>query len=179
MNTHSENVGHRERGNRYDARGSLAFRKLKVLQSSFRGLGMRIAALAVVCLVAGTIATSAQAPGASSAGSGSSNVTATASEVAAESRGNVQCPAKIASAPRDPSAPVDDVLGVRPGMTYEEAAAVVLCTNELLVVQLDSSRGVRIQTYGQKIQQGFYARIAEPKIQKTSKQIMQEMQDAE
>jgi len=100
---------------------------------------------------------------------------ATAAEVAAQARGKVECPAKIATAPRNRNAPVDDVLGVRPGMTYEEAAAVVLCTHERIVVQPATSRGVDLKTYGHKVRQGFNARFAEPK--KTSQQHMQEMRD--
>ncbi len=101
---------------------------------------------------------------------------ATAEQVAGEMRGDVDCPARIKSKPRDEKAPVDDVLGVRPGMTYEEAANVILCTNDLMVVQADS-RGFQIKTYGATLRQGFNARIAQPRIEKTSKQIMQEMQD--
>lgn len=107
-----------------------------------------------------------------------SSVKATAEEVARESRGKLRCPARIASPPRHPSAPVDDVLGVRPGMTYEEATNVVLCADDLLVLQPDKSRGFRIETYGQAIRQGFHARFAEPRIARTSKQIMADMQDA-
>jgi hypothetical protein len=101
---------------------------------------------------------------------------ATAEEVAEESRGDVDCPARIKSPARDAKAPVDDVVGVRPGMTYDEAANVVLCTNDLVVVQPDS-RGFQIKTFGQTLRQGFNARMAEPRVEKTSKQIMQEMQD--
>lgn len=115
--------------------------------------------------------------GASAASSRSSNANATAAEVAEEARGDLDCPAKIKSARRDPKAPVDDVVGVRPGMTYEEAANVVLCTNELMTVQPDTSRGFQLQTYGQTLRQGFTARFAEPRVEKTSKQIMEEMQD--
>src|SRR5262245_53918425 len=101
---------------------------------------------------------------------------ASAEEVAEESRGKVRCPARIDSKARDAKAPVDDVLGVRPGMTYEEAANIVLCTHDLMVVQPDG-RGFQIQTYGATLRQGFNARIAQPRIEKTSKQILQEMQD--
>ncbi|MEJ1962317.1 MAG: hypothetical protein WDO56_12545 [Gammaproteobacteria bacterium] len=101
---------------------------------------------------------------------------ATAEEVAEEMRGKVRCPARIETQARDPKAPVDDVLGVRPGMTYEEAANVVLCSHDLMVVQPDS-RGFQIQTYGATLRQGFTGRIAQPRVEKTSRQIMQEMQD--
>lgn len=102
---------------------------------------------------------------------------ATAEEVAEEARGDVDCPADIETPARAANAPVDDVVGLRPGLTYEEAANVAMCTNDLMVVQADSSRGVNMQTYGQTIRQGFSARFAKPRIEKTSKQIMQEMQD--
>jgi hypothetical protein len=102
---------------------------------------------------------------------------ATAAEVAKEARGKVKCPAKVqTSHPKD--APVDDVVGVRPGMTYEEAANVVLCTNELLVVNPETSRRFSIQTYGQNLRQGFVARMARDRVQKTSQQILREMQDS-
>lgn len=101
---------------------------------------------------------------------------ASAEEVAEEMRGDVRCPARIGTKSRDSKAPVDDVLGVRPGLTYEEAANLVLCSNELMVVQADG-RGFQIKTYGETLRQGFSARLAQPRVEKTSKQIMQEMQD--
>lgn len=101
---------------------------------------------------------------------------ATAEEVAEEMRGDVDCPARVATKARDSKAPVDDVLGVRPGLTYEEAANLVLCSHDLMVVQADG-RGFQIKTYGETLRQGFSARIAQPRVEKTSKQIMQEMQD--
>ncbi|MEP7242943.1 MAG: hypothetical protein ABI885_04580 [Gammaproteobacteria bacterium] len=132
---------------------------------------------------AGTSATGSAANGSRTAGqnapgyNGNYNKPATAQEVADESRGDVECPARNKSAPRPSAVPVDDVVGVRPGMTYEEATNFVLCTDKLLVAQLATDRGVNMQTYGQKIRQGFSARIAEARVEKSSKQIMQEMQD--
>ncbi len=102
---------------------------------------------------------------------------ATAEEVAEEARGDLDCPPDIDTPPRAANAPVDDVVGVRPGLTYEEAADLVMCSNDLMVVGPPITRGFDIQTYGQTIRQGFTARTAEPRIQKTSKEIMQEMQD--
>lgn len=104
---------------------------------------------------------------------------ATALQVAAESRGDVNCPAKVKTPPRAPGMPADDVLGVRPGMTYEEAANVVLCSNPLLVVTDGSDRPFELNTYGQKVRQGFTARFAEPRVQKTSQQILDDMQREE
>lgn len=102
---------------------------------------------------------------------------ATAEEVAEEARGKVRCPAKIKTPARASNTPVDDVVGVRPGITFDEAANVVMCTHELMVVATDAGRRFNIQTYGQTIRQGFSARFAEPRVQKTSQQIMKEMQD--
>jgi hypothetical protein len=124
----------------------------------------------------------AAAAGGSGSSSASSNAkprspNATAEAVAEEMRGDVSCPARIGTKPRDAKAPIDDVLGVRPGMTYEEAANLVMCTHDLMVVQPDG-RGFQIQTYGVTLRQGFTARLAQPRVEKTSRQIMQEMQDS-
>jgi hypothetical protein len=102
---------------------------------------------------------------------------ATAAEVAREARGKVKCPAKVQTA-RPAGTPVDDVVGVRPGMTWDEAVNVVLCSHDLLVVTPETRRGYTMQTYGQTLRQGFNARFAEPRVQKTSKQILAEMQDS-
>lgn len=102
---------------------------------------------------------------------------ATAEQVAEESRGDVDCPADIDTPARKADAPVDDVVGVRPGLTYEEASNVVLCSNDLLVASPPSTQGFNINTYGATIRQGFSAKFAEPRVEKSSKQIMQEMQD--
>lgn len=148
---------------------------------------MRAAAVAVALLSAGILAgcgskSEGPANGAgrstSATSSAEGKVTATAEAVAEEARGAVRCPPKIATPDRTAGAPVDDVVGVRPGMTYEEAANTVMCSNDLLVVQEDKSRRFNIQTYGQDIRQGFTARFAVDRVEKTSKQIMKEMQDA-
>lgn len=106
----------------------------------------------------------------------SSSAPATAEQVAKEMRGNVDCPAKV-SGERLPNEPVDDVVGVRPGMALDEAANVILCDDPHLVVKENSSRGYDMNTYGQHIRQGFDAKFAEARIVKTSAQIMQDMQD--
>jgi hypothetical protein len=104
-------------------------------------------------------------------------IAATAAEVAAEARGDVTCPADPGAAP-EPQAPVADIVGVRPGMTYEQAANIVMCTDDLMVVSGPVARGFEIQTYGQTVRQGFTAALAEDRINKTSKEIMAEMQDS-
>lgn len=102
---------------------------------------------------------------------------ASASQVAAEARGKVECPARPKTPPRAAGAPVDDVVGVRPGMTYEEAVNVVLCTHDLLVVG-DAGRSFQMQTYGQKLRQGFVASFARERVQRSSQDILREMQDS-
>jgi YD repeat-containing protein len=118
------------------------------------------------------------APAAPAVQADGSKVTATAEEVARAARGSLKCPPAVATPARAAGSPVDDIVGVRPGLTYDEAAALVTCSNELLVVSEDTRRGFQVQTYGQKLRQGFNARFAEAKVEKTSKQIMAEMQDA-
>lgn len=140
--------------------------------ASHAALVALIAALAA-CSKAPPDRTSQSAPSKSPAKQTSS---ASAEEVAKEARGNLRCPAKIKTPARASGAPVDDVVGVRPGMSYDEATNVVLCTNDLLVAQVDQSRRFNINTYGQTIRQGFGARFAEPRVQRTSKQIMEDMQ---
>jgi len=103
---------------------------------------------------------------------------ATAEQVAKDARADLRCPAKVQSPPRPADAPVDDVLGVRPGMDYDEAANTVLCTHELLVLQLDASRGFNLKTQGQKLRQGFGARFAEPRVEWNAKRAQAEMMDS-
>jgi hypothetical protein len=102
---------------------------------------------------------------------------ATPEQVAKLARADVSCPAKIKSAPRATGAPVDDVLGVRPGMGYDEALNAVLCTHDLLVMQADANRGFNLKTYGQKLRHGFGARFAEPRVEWSAKRAQAEMMD--
>jgi hypothetical protein len=97
---------------------------------------------------------------------------ASADDVAEKARGDVDCPADIDSDERAEGAPVDDVLGVRPGLTYDEAVNAVLCSHEMLVM-LPITRGFDLQTYGHTLRQGFTARFAER--EKSSKEYMDEI----
>lgn len=101
---------------------------------------------------------------------------ASAEEVASEARGDVDCPAE--AVPNPPGTPVDDIVGVHPGMSYEQAANAVMCSSPLLVVSAETGRGFDIQTYGQTIRQGFSARFAEPRVQLTRQQYMQQAERA-
>ena len=118
--------------------------------------------LAIAALLAGCGADTPPAAESSgnSAAQASRNAAASAEDVAEEARGRVKCPAKVSRSDRAAGAPVDDVVGVRPGMTYEEAANVVMCSHDLLVVTPARSRGFRLQTYGQEVRQGFDAAFA-------------------
>lgn len=115
--------------------------------------------------------------GSKSSAPAASTAAASAEQVAKEARGKVNCPAKVAT-PATAGGPVIDVVGLRPGLTYEEAVNVVLCDNPMLVVQPDTAPRFNMQTYGLTVRQGFGARFAEARVVKTPKQIMQEMQDA-
>jgi hypothetical protein len=119
----------------------------------------------------------ATAASGATSGKSTQSQAASAEEVAREARGNVKCPAKVKTPQRAAGAPAIDVVGVVPGMTYDEAANVVMCTHDLLVVTEDKSRGFRIETYGAQIRKGFNASFAKERVEKTSRQIMQEMQD--
>ncbi len=114
--------------------------------------------------------------GAAHATQAAPSATASAEQVAKEMRGKVSCPAKIVSK-RPDGAPVDDVVGVRPGMTWDEAVNVVLCDNPLLVVTENTDRGYNINTFGHHIRQGFDAKFAEPRVQKTGRDLVKEMEE--
>jgi hypothetical protein len=101
---------------------------------------------------------------------------ASAEQVAQEMRGGVKCPAKDLS-PRPAGAPVDDVVGVRPGMTWDEAANFVMCDNPLMVVTENTGRNFNINTYGLKLRQGFDGKFAEPRVVKTSRDYLREMSE--
>lgn len=142
--------------------------------------------LAGLALVAGTLLVACgggQSQGGASSAAGTASAAkpksgeASAEQVAEEARDGIRCPAKVKSAERAAGAPIDDIQGVRPGLTFDEAKNLVLCSNELLVAHDDTARGFNIKTYGQTIRQGFAAQYAEPRVVKSSKQIMQEMQD--
>jgi hypothetical protein len=120
--------------------------------------------------------TPAPAPASKQATAEGARLTATAEAVAKAARGTLRCPPP-AAAPRPPGAPVDDVVGVRPGMGYDEAAQRVLCSHPLMVVQAETSRRFEINTHGQAVRQGLQGRFAQDQEHKTGRQIMQEMQD--
>lgn len=99
---------------------------------------------------------------------------ASALQVAAQARGKVTCPTDVPAAAA--GSPVDDVVGVRPGLTYEQAANVVMCSNPLLVVTTERGRGYNIKTYGQTVRQGFEARFAEPRVQMSGRDYARQME---
>ena len=84
---------------------------------------------------------------------------------------------RVATTKRADNAPVDDVLGVRPGLSYEEALNAVLCTHDLLVSAPATGRGFNLKAPdARSVRQGFSAAFAEPHVVKSSRQIMQDMQ---
>lgn len=115
------------------------------------------------------------APAARAAGPAAS--AASAKEVAREARGKLRCPPKIATPARASDAPVDDIVGVRPGLTYDEAVAVVQCSHDLLVATPDTGRRFNIDTFGLPVRQGFNARFAQERVVKSGQDYIREMQD--
>lgn len=99
---------------------------------------------------------------------------ANAQQVAEHMRGSVDCPAHIPVAPA--GTPVDDIVGVRPGITYEQAANAVMCSDQLLVVTPSTDRGFQIKTYGQTIRQGFSARLAQARVPVSGRDFVKEME---
>ena len=142
---------------------------------------MRVTHLAIAFLTVGLIGCDQPSEPPSKAAAAKSKPAsqgaATAEQVAKEARADVRCPAKQKSAPRAAGVPVDDVIGVRPGMSYDEAANAVLCTHDLLVMQTDRGRGFNIKTYGQPLRHGFGARFAEPRVEWTAKRAKIESMD--
>jgi hypothetical protein len=102
---------------------------------------------------------------------------ASAEQVAAEGRAGLDCPPDIRTAPRSAGAPVDDIQGVRLGMSFEEARALVLCSDPMLVTSEDSTRGFRLSAEGKSVRQGFEATFAKARVERTGRQIAQDMQD--
>ena len=134
------------------------------------------AAMALALLAAGCGKSEAPAPIAAAKPAATASVQDVSAEaVAKQARGDLSCPAKIASPVRADVAPVDDVLGVRPGLSYDEAVNAVLCTHELLVASAATDRGFNLKVPDPRsVRQGFTARFAEPRVTRTGRQIVQE-----
>lgn len=67
------------------------------------------------------------------------------------------CPPPVAT-PRPKGGPVDDIQGVRPGLTLEEAQSLVLCADQGLVLKDETPNATRAATFGFAVRQGFSAR---------------------
>lgn len=115
------------------------------------------------------------ASGAAAAGRTASG-NATAEEVAEEQRGRLRCPAKTVAAPS--GTPAHDIQGVRPGMRLADAGPLVLCSHPLLVATSDSSNRFNLETHGVRLVQGYSASFARPRVERSSKEILADMQQA-
>ena len=80
-----------------------------------------------------------------------------AAAVAQDARGRVRCPARIATPAPAAGSPTVDVIGLRPGLTYDEAANIVLCDNPLMVVTEEKFRGFDIDSGGQGYENHYEA----------------------
>lgn len=78
-----------------------------------------------------------------------------------KARADLDCPAKI-EGKRAEGAPVDDIQGVRLGMTYNEAVNTVLCSNEMLTLLSDKPNGYQVNHFGlgEGMRNGFRADLA-------------------
>lgn len=115
----------------------------------------------------------------SASGSTGDDGVVTAEEVARARRGPVQCAARLPA--RRAGVPVDDVLGVRPGMLIDEALPFVLCSHPLLIVHRDSTTNrFNLQTFGVPVVQSVIATFAraQERRSRTSKQILADLQQA-
>lgn len=101
----------------------------------------------------------------------------TAEQVAAKARKGLICPPKMTTPTRGEGGPVDDVVGVRPGLSYDEAVNATLCDNSLLVVAENTRRGFQIPTYGVTLRQGFDAAFAEPVVELSRREFERQTMD--
>jgi hypothetical protein len=97
-----------------------------------------------------------------------------AAAVAQEARGRVHCPARIATPAPAAGSPTVDVIGLRPGLTYDEAANVVLCDNPLMVVTEEKYRGFDVESGGQSWRKGFTGTYAQAASTLSPEEQMQE-----
>lgn len=100
-----------------------------------------------------------------------------AEAVAAEARGEVRCPPRIATPAPAAGAPTVDVIGLRPGLTYDEAVNIVLCHHDRMVVEEERYRGFRVETAGGQYRRGFVGTFAQPASTLTPQQMMQQSLD--
>jgi len=65
----------------------------------------------------------------------------------------VTCPPSLAMPPRPEGASVDDIIGLRPGMPYDDVMAVLKCREGNLAIETSDKPWVNIQTYGRAMHQ--------------------------
>lgn len=97
-----------------------------------------------------------------------------AAAVARDARGRVRCPPRIATPAPAAGSPAVDVIGLRPGITYDEAANIVLCDNPLMVVTEEKYRGFDIDSGGQSWRKGFTGAFAQARSTLTPEEQMHE-----
>lgn len=100
-----------------------------------------------------------------------------AEEVAKSARGDLRCPANVTFPSRPENQPVDDLMGIRPGMAYDEAANAILCTDELLAMSTRERRGFDLRSHGIKLRQGFEIKPAQADEPMTQEAAMARMRE--
>jgi len=76
------------------------------------------------------------------------NLPAAAGVTPADEAAASACPPRLTSPARTAEAPVDDVLGVRPGQTYDDVMAILACHPETPLLQTVDRWSSNIQTFG-------------------------------
>lgn len=83
----------------------------------------------------------------------------TPEQIAEEVRDNLDCPAKIVTK-RAEGAPIDDIQGVRPGLTFDEAQNLVLCIDKKYVSRPgETGYSLNAYEYSNKMRKGFIATL--------------------
>lgn len=143
---------------------------------------MRTVSLLIVALAAASLTACggsdkpARTGGAGRPAAGSATTAAvTPEQVAQQMRGDVDCKASRATATPNAAAPIDDVVGVAPGMRYDDTATRVMCTHPLIVLEPEAAARFAIEPRDAKYRFGFTARFAQALVPLTQAEQLEKM----
>lgn len=63
-----------------------------------------------------------------------------------------KCPAEVTSAPRPEGTPVDDIVGIRPGMSYDDVIGILACRDDVPLIETAEKWNIQ-QTHGFPLRQ--------------------------
>ncbi|WP_420477679.1 hypothetical protein [Brevundimonas sp. FT23028] len=133
------------------------------------------ASISIAALLAASLAGCGSGDGSAPEGGGlAAAEPGSAAAVAQTARGRVRCPARIATPAAPAGSPTVDVIGLRPGLTYDEAANIVLCDNPLMVVTEEKYRGFDVDSGGESWRKGFTGAFAQAESTLTPEEQMQD-----